>query len=173
MSIATEHVSAQLQRHLASIFLILLPVDALEEPAEDTLECAQTLLKFKLVSFAVEPLTVIKGWHISSRLQWRLASGFLDRLGTDQTPTAPVLRIQISPAALTVRLDAAAVMIALGLSASFLHFYRFYAYRKLRPQVCYMVKLEATMVWETLQQICQPVQPVVCDCIQSHPHAQK
>ncbi|KAK9852808.1 hypothetical protein WJX84_011225 [Apatococcus fuscideae] len=82
----------------------------------------------------VEPLTVIKGWHISTRLQWRLASGFLDRLGTDQTPTAPVLRIQINPAALTVRLDAAAVMIALGLSASFLHFYRFYAYRKLRPQ---------------------------------------
>lgn len=84
---------------------------------------------------AAEPLTVIKGWHISTRLQWRLASGFLDRLGTDLTPTAPVVRIQISPAALTVRLDAAAVMIALGLSASFLHFYRFYGYRKLRPQV--------------------------------------
>lgn len=92
---------------------------------------------------AAEPLTVIKGWHISTRLQWRLASGFLDRLGADQTPSAPVVRIQISPAALTVRLDAAAVMIALGLSASFLHFYRFYGYRKLRPQVGFLSQKEA------------------------------
>ncbi len=83
----------------------------------------------------MEPLTVIKGWHTSARLQWRLASGFLDRLVPSQTSSAPVVKIQISPAALTVRLDAAAVMIALGLSASFLHFYRFYGYRKLRPQV--------------------------------------
>ncbi len=84
---------------------------------------------------AVEPLTVIKGWHISTRAQWRLASGFLDRLAAEHAAAAPVLRIQITPAALTVRLDAAAVMIALGLSASFLHFYRFYKYRRLRPQV--------------------------------------
>ena len=169
-----DHTRAhELSVPVASSLLMLLPHDALKAPAADTVKYAHVVVRFELDLVAVEPLTVIKGWHISSRLQWRLASGFLDRLGTDQTPTAPVLRIQISPAALTVRLDAAAVMIALGLSASFLHFYRFYAYRKLRPQVCYMVKLEATMVWETLQQICQPVQPVVCDCIQSHPHAQK
>ena len=68
-------------------------------------------------------------------ISWRLASGFFDRVAQRMgSAKAPVFRVEVFAHALLLHHNAASLRSFLGFQANILHYLRFSAYYRLRPQ---------------------------------------
>ena len=80
--------------------------------------------------------SVVRRWNVAMVIRWRLASGLFDRVAQRRgSAKAPVFSVDVFAHALLLHHNAASLRSFLGFSANFLHYFRFSAYYRLRPQV--------------------------------------
>lgn len=99
----------------------------------------------------VQVHSVLRRWNAEVKVGWRLASAFVDRVA--HRNTAPVLDVEIFAHALRFHLDPPTTKTIMAFHAHVLYYYRYYSFRRLRPQVQALWKPSPFMLYSQPQRL--------------------